>query len=859
MKKKLFLIIIISLLFSFGNLTATEAKTIPMDSLIKSSHSAVYYYAADGFRYVFPNAKTYKSWFIDFSEVITVSDQDLAKIPLRDNITYRPGVRMVKIQSNPKVYAVGKGGKLKWVKTEALAEKLYGADWNKKIDDIPVTFFVNYEEDEPIEDETEYDAETEMSETLTINGNIGIEESEKALRANTGVGGGRGEVAIPAIPATSADIENEEPATPIEIEKEKESPIFLYLAEKIGQDDAEFLVEWVRDFDSVMTEEFIDEFIIEYLPGYDVDNDLTIIGDVEAPLFLEIAKDSLDRLYGYSPGLYQYAIGAFRYIRGINFGTRCGSARTGGPWMERNTYNYIYDYKDAPFEKQPPISGFLFIHEATHVKNHALEESGEIRKLTGYENETIAYLAHGYYAKEYIAEDQGILESKFGLTLKEFAMRWTFRCQEEPEDYVWDWDFYVTVLEKAGFPPKELEKLRAYLEITSTAPIISNFQTSKITHSSVRLTWDTDKLAKTTKFEYSLSSDLSSAETLTNGYFGGYGSNHIYELVDLIQGKTYYYRITAIDNSNNVSVSSIHQVTTIYPDTTPPAVPDDQSQFLSQWIYYGSDDKRLKSPRGIAVDTSNNIYVVDSANFRIQKLTKDSIFITQWGSEGTGDGQFKLPSGIAVDVSGNVYVMDNANYNIQKFTSDGTFITKWGSQGKDDGQFYHLFGMAVDANGNVYTADQSNDRIQKFTSDGVFITKWGSDGYSSGQFRNPQGIAIDTSNNVYVIDQNNHRIQKFTSNGVFITEFGSQGRGDGQLYYARGIAIDASDNIYVVDSANFRIQKLTSDGTFITKLGSKGYNSGQFDRPYDIAVDTNGNIYVVEVSPNNRIQKFSPK
>ncbi|GAH71285.1 unnamed protein product, partial [marine sediment metagenome] len=130
------------------------------------------------------------------------------------------------------------------------------------------------------------------------------------------------------------------------IEEIKKSPVFLRLAEKIGEDDAECLFELTHDFESIMTEEFIDEFIIDHSPGYDADNDVTIIGDPEAPYFLEIAENSLDRLYGYSPEFYQYAIEEFRYIRGINFGTRCHSARTGGLWMERNTYNYIYDYKD---------------------------------------------------------------------------------------------------------------------------------------------------------------------------------------------------------------------------------------------------------------------------------------------------------------------------------------------------------------------------------------------------------------------------------------------------------------------------------------------------------------------------------
>ena len=344
------------------------------------------------------------------------------------------------------------------------------------------------------------------------------------------------------------------------LEEIKKSPIFLRLAEKIGEDDAEGLVECMHDFDSIMTEEFIDECIIDHSPGYDADNDVTIIGDPEAPYFLKIAESSLDRLYGYSPELYQYAIEEFIYIRGINFGTRCGSARTGGPWMERNIYNNIYDYKDSPWDEQPPISGYMFIHEATHVKNREMERSGQIRKLTSYENEAIAYLAHAYYAKEYDPVGQTILDPSFGMTLKEFVMRWVFRCIEEPEDYVWDWDFYVTVLEKAGFPPEELEKLRAYLGITSTAPVISNIQISNITPDSVTISWDTDKTAQS-ELEYSLNSDLSSSTIVLEDVMGRqpFSMIHDYNLVNLSHGRTYYYKITVTDVSHNSSVSSIRQ------------------------------------------------------------------------------------------------------------------------------------------------------------------------------------------------------------------------------------------------------------------------------------------------------------
>lgn len=167
------------------------------DSLIKGQTSTIYYYGADGYRYVFPNEKAFGSWFSDFGNVITISNEELGKIPLKGNVTYRPGVRLVKIQSVPKVYAIGKGGKLRWIKTEDLAKKLYGDDWNRKIDDIPDVFFVNYQEGDPIENETDYNATTVAEEVKTINKDRGIAESASAPKATSHVG----DLTLPVIPA----------------------------------------------------------------------------------------------------------------------------------------------------------------------------------------------------------------------------------------------------------------------------------------------------------------------------------------------------------------------------------------------------------------------------------------------------------------------------------------------------------------------------------------------------------------------------------------------------------------------------------------------------------------------------------
>ncbi|MFA5129382.1 MAG: peptidoglycan DD-metalloendopeptidase family protein [Patescibacteria group bacterium] len=128
-------------------LAATNTDTPPCVSgdLVKStSTSAVYYCGANGKRYVFPNDRIYFTWYKDFKSVTTITAEQLAAIPLGGNVTYRPGVKIVKIESVPNVYAVDKGGVLRWITTPAAAAALYGKDWAKQVDDLSIAFFGNY-------------------------------------------------------------------------------------------------------------------------------------------------------------------------------------------------------------------------------------------------------------------------------------------------------------------------------------------------------------------------------------------------------------------------------------------------------------------------------------------------------------------------------------------------------------------------------------------------------------------------------------------------------------------------------------------------------------------------------------------
>ena len=124
---------------------ASAGDLIKMDGL-----SSVYYLGADGKRYVFPNTDTYMSWYSDFSGVVTIPASELQSYPLGGNVVMRPGTKLVKITTDPTVYAVEPNGTLRSIVSEANAIALFGTNWNKRIVDVPDAFFTNYTISSPL-------------------------------------------------------------------------------------------------------------------------------------------------------------------------------------------------------------------------------------------------------------------------------------------------------------------------------------------------------------------------------------------------------------------------------------------------------------------------------------------------------------------------------------------------------------------------------------------------------------------------------------------------------------------------------------------------------------------------------------
>ena len=306
---------------------------------------------------------------------------------------------------------------------------------------------------------------------------------------------------------------------------------------------------------------------------------------------------------------------------------------------------------------------------------------------------------------------------------------------------------------------------------------------------------------------------------------------------------------------------------------------------------------QMNSPAGVAVDSAGNLYVADSDNHRIRKISGGVITTIAGGGRSwsdTGDNglatnaTLNSPRGVAIDSAGNLYIADSNNHRIRK-VSGGVITTVAGDGTSGDGgdngpatsaQLDFPIGVAVDSAANLYIADGGNHRIRR-VSKGMISTVAGSgtEGYSGdegpateAQLFGPFGVAVDGLGSLYIADCGNYRVRK-VSNGMITTVAGNGiagYSGDGgpattaQLDFPAGVAVDSTGNLYIADSQNFWIRRV-SNGVITTIAGNgiRGFSgdngpasSAQLDSPEGVAVGTAGDLYVAD-SGNNRIRRLA--
>ena len=270
---------------------------------------------------------------------------------------------------------------------------------------------------------------------------------------------------------------------------------------------------------------------------------------------------------------------------------------------------------------------------------------------------------------------------------------------------------------------------------------------------------------------------------------------------------------------------------------------------------------RFNQPGALVAASDGSLSVSDTANHLLRSISTAGDVTTLAGStagsglaDGTGTAaSFSSPVGIARTTAGVLYVADSLNHTIRKVTSGGvvtTFAGTAGSAGSADGtgtgaQFNRPTGLAVDAAGNVYVADAGNHTIRKVTVAGVVTTLAGQAGVAgsadgtgaSARFNSPGGLAISSTGDLYLADTNNSTIRKITPTGVVTTIAGLAGIPglmDGSGGYAwfdqpEGLTLGLDGNLYVADTGNGMIRKVTLAGTVTSSslsAGTSGSTSG---------------------------------
>ena len=213
------------------------------------------------------------------------------------------------------------------------------------------------------------------------------------------------------------------------------------------------------------------------------------------------------------------------------------------------------------------------------------------------------------------------------------------------------------------------------------------------------------------------------------------------------------------------------------------------------------------------------------------------------------------PKGLAVNSKNEIILSEESRHAVSVFGKKSKKMLSIGSFGSDKGQFNHPVGVAVDSSGCIYVADSKNNRIQKFDPDGNLLATFNGEKSPSGLLNSPMGVKLNSEEKLFIVDRGNHRIVVLNLDLEFELSFGAGGDGLGHLEDPWDIAFDKDGFYYITDTKQHCIQIFNKGGEFRGKIGAHGTQKGKLNRPSGIAIDQFSRVFVCEFG-NHRVSIF---
>ncbi len=317
------------------------------------------------------------------------------------------------------------------------------------------------------------------------------------------------------------------------------------------------------------------------------------------------------------------------------------------------------------------------------------------------------------------------------------------------------------------------------------------------------------------------------------------------------------------ESLNLINTEAYEAATAAATESSTPSASSGGLGYLLQFGAGGTGEGQFSSAKGVAVSSTANVFVADSANNRVQEFSATGAYQRSFGPacSQTSGTPLSAPAGVALDSQGNVWVLDTGNDRVVEYSSEGVCLAVYGQKGTAAGQFEAPQGIAVDQFGNLWVADTGNKRIQEISSStGKSLLTFGAKGSGEGQFEGgPTAIAVDAQGDVWASDTGNYRLQEFSTQGKFVRAVGSKGSGESQFGTGpAGIAVNPQGSqLSVLDPGNARVETFDSEGHYTGRAGSEGTGRLQFKSPIGAALDATGDLYVVD-SGNARVQELRP-